>query len=351
MAVMAASFVPACGDDPTQPDPPPPPPQISTALSLTRSQGLTSNDVFSLLVTSEGELWVGTSAGITMYPTTSSTAPNDTVNELNGLPNPNVRTMVEYDDHIYVATWGGGIGIFDMTADTWSTRTTANGMLAGGVADLAASPTENLVYCATSAGVSILDVGTGDFTSFVPTNLMDPIVSCVALRDDMGTIERWYGPRFEGPVITDAAKAAHGITVSRGASTLYYYTLANSGLAEARVNDIYYDSDDNVFWVAFTSAGLARVDPAMSTWTYYTTEEGLPSNLVYSVTRANGTMWVGTQMGLACLGDNGRWQGYSRSGGLQADRVRTVYSDDGQCLWLGFVDGGAARVNPASAGH
>jgi ligand-binding sensor domain-containing protein len=55
-------------------------------------------------------------------------------------------------------------------------------------------------------------------------------------------------------------------------------------------------------------------------------------------------VWAATQDGLARLGADGKWQGYNTSGGLQADRVRRLYSDDGQRLWLGFVQGGAARV-------
>jgi len=350
VALAALIFVVACGNDPTTPPPPAKPPQISTVTSWTRTQGLPSNDVYAILVTTEGELWIGTQAGIAVYPSITSTSPNDTINELNGLPNPKVRAMTEYNGFIYVATWGGGIGIFDMAADTWSFRNTANGMRANNVADVEASPTEDRVYCATTNGVSIYNVTANNFSSFIPPNLLDPVVSAIGVRMNGALVERWYGPRFDSIIPPGAAEDQHGITVSRGASTVIKYTLANSGLAEARVNDIFPDSDpDSVCWVACTSAGLALVDPNASTWTYATTQNGLPSNLVYSVTRASGTIWVGTQGGLARRRSGGSWQGYDRGAGLQADRVRRVYSDDGTRLWLGFIEGGAARVNPASA--
>jgi ligand-binding sensor domain-containing protein len=339
----------ACEEDPTIPPPPPPPPQISTVQSWTRSQGLPSNDVFSTLVTSAGELWIGTEAGIAVYPSISSgTTTPEVVNELNGLPNPKVRAMIEHEARVYVATWGGGLAIYDIAGDTWSVRGTANGLRSASVADLVASPTENRVYCATTNGVSIYNVAANTFASFIPPNLLDPVVSAVDLRMNGTDVERWYGPRFE-PIIPPDEESLHGITVSRGASTVIKYTLASTAMVEARVNDIYFDIDDNVFWVAFTVAGLAAVDPAASTWTYYTEEDGLPSNLVYSVTRANGTLWAATQGGLARLRGDGRWQGYDRGAGLQGDRVRRVYSDNGSRLWLGFVDGGAARVDPTSA--
>ncbi len=348
-ALAAAITVVACDDNGTTPPPPPTPAQISTVASWTRGQGLPHNDVWDILVTSEGQLWIGTQAGIAIYPTITATAPVEIVNELNGLPNPKVRKMAEYNGVVYVATWGGGIAMFDMTADTWTHRNTTNGLRANNVADVVASPTENRIYYGTTNGVSIYDIATDKFSSFIPPNLLDPVCSAIDVREVNSVVERWYGPRFES-VIPLADKNKHGITVSKGASTIYKYTLANSGLTDARVNDIFFDMDpDAVGWVATTVSGLARVDAAASTWKYYTTASGLPANQVYSVTRAAGTLWVGTQGGLARMRSDGNWQGYDTGGGLQANRVRRVYSEDGEHLWLGFVEGGAARVNPASA--
>ncbi|HEX5132642.1 MAG TPA: two-component regulator propeller domain-containing protein [Candidatus Krumholzibacteria bacterium] len=350
LIAVAALVIAAC-EDTTQPPPPGAPPQISTSATYQRSvdTGLPSNDVFSILVTSEGEVWIGTQAGIAIYPNISSTKRSgDVINELNGLPNPQVRSMAEYNGKIYAATWGGGLGVFDMGTDQWSQLKTAQGLRAGEVADIAISPTEDRLYFATANGVSIYNPTANSFSSFIPPNLLDPIVSSVDLRDVGGVIERWYGPRYE-PFLTTADRSKHGITVSRGTSTVIKYTLANSDLAEARVNDVYYDSQNDVFWVSYAVSGIAIVNTANSTWTYQTTVNGLPSNTVYNVTRAAGTMWAATQHGLARLKTDGRWQGYSRSGGLQADRVRRVYSDDGERLWLAFIEGGAARVNPASA--
>lgn len=349
LAASAALIAVLACDDTTQPPPPDQPPQIATYQSWTRSQGLPSNDVYDILVTTGGQLWIGTQAGIAVYPGLTSSSPTTVFNELNGLPNPKVRRMIEYNGKIYVATWGGGIGIYDIAGGTWTAKGVSNGMLAGNVSDLAASPAEDYVYCGTTNGVSIYRVALNNFTSFTSPNLLDKVVSAVELRDAGGTLERWYGPRYENVIAPGAEEGQHGITVARGASTVYAYTLANSGLADARVNDIFNDTAP-IVWVATSTGGLARVDTDNSTWAYSTTEQGLPSNQVYSATRAHDTMWVGTQEGLARLkGDGVHWQSYDHGGGLQASRVRRVYSDDGENLWLCFIEGGAARVNPASA--
>jgi hypothetical protein len=128
-----------------------------------------------------------------------------------------------------------------------------------------------------------------------------------------------------------------------------YYTVLNSAIPGPNINDIFYDSAANLFWVATATNGICSIDVTNARWANYTLENNLPSNVVYSLTPLGGSLWVGTQNGLARESSPGMFQWYNRGGGLQADRVRVVYTDDGQRLWLGFIDGGAARVDPNRA--
>lgn len=351
LSLALVPLVPACSDT-TSPKPPPPPPQIKTVASYTykienkQLVGLADNDVYAMLVTSGQQLWAGGTAGVAVFPSLSTTKSSEIYNELNGLPNPNVSALAEYENKIYVGTWGGGIGIYDEGASTWSSRTTDNSdVLDDRISAIKISPSEGLVYFGTNNGVSIYDPATDAFTSFTDLG-PDLVVSSVEVRLDGSTVERWYGPRYES--VDPSDPSVHGITVSRG-NNVYRFTTENSPLPEPRVNDIYYDSVRDEFWVSFNTAGIAEVSVVNKTWTFHTTVNGLPSNTVYSVTGANGEIWAGTQDGLARLKGTGKWQPYGRSGGLQADRVRVVYSDDGSRLWLAFVESGAARVDPSSA--
>lgn len=351
---MITVFVAGCEEDPTTVAPPPPPPQIATTQTYADgSTGLPDNQVFAMLTVSNGEFWIGTEQGIARYASVSATQrmpnPDGIINELNGLPNPKVRDLAELNGKVYVATWGGGIAIYDVAGNTWTSRSVANGLRNGSITDIEVSPTENKVYLATNDGVSIYWPASDFFDSF--TTLTRPVVGAVAVRNSSGGFERWYAPRVE--TIEDESQGplpAAGITVSRGAS-VFTYTMVNSGLPEANVNAIFYDptTGDDVFWVATANHGVSQVSVDQSTWTTYTTVQGLPSNTVYSVARVDGTIWVATQNGVARLKGNGTWQGYNTGGGLSADRVRKVYSDDGERLWIGYVSNGAARLNPSSA--
>lgn len=421
-ALSLVAVLAAC-DEETTVEPPAPPPQIQTTQSYSKSStGLPNVEVFAMLTLSNGEFWIGTSQGIARYPSVTATqripGADGVINELNGLPNPKVRDIVEMDGVVYVATWGGGIAIYDITAGTWESRTPAddtaddvhpqnvslgrfvapgtgiivqpgpNGILetvpqgddrisgnniidgAGGngiaettahrglngaIADLEPSPIEGKLYLATNDAISIYDPALDRFSSF--TSLTREVVSAVGVRDTPGGIERWYGPRVE--TVEDdppPPMPAAGITVWRGVSTFYTYTKVNSGLPEPNVNAIYFDADagPDILWVATANSGVSRVQVGASTWTTYTALQGLPSNTVYSVVRAaapggGSTIWVATQNGVARLRGDGTWQGYNTSGGLAADRVRRVYSDDGLRLWIGYIDAGAARLNASGA--
>jgi ligand-binding sensor domain-containing protein len=68
--------------------------------------------------------------------------------------------------------------------------------------------------------------------------------------------------------------------------------------------------------------------------------------VVYSIAKVGDVLWVGTQSGVAEMKSDGKFQGYGMSGGLPGDRVRRVYSDDPNELWTGYIDRGAALLDP-----
>lgn len=370
MVGLALGLVVAgCTDDPVIPPPPKQPPQLTTTVSYVNTndnKGLPSNDVNAFLTLSNGEFWVGTAAGVARYPNINagsknppSAPPATIVNEITGLPHPLVKSMVELDGKVYVGTWGGGLGVYDIAGDSWTQiRPGATGLTDGYIAEVAASPTEDKIYLATNNGAFIYAPATNSWTHFSTVDSdLDPddheserlqeTVSSLEVTDDAGIVQRWYGPRVEIRV-DDSKVGLFGITVSKSASTVYKYTLTNSGLVESNVNDIYFDTVRTTYWVCYVSRGISEVNLTDKSWTSNTLVEGLPSNTVYSVVRAgdgNGgsTMWAATQAGLAKLVNN-HWEGYGRSGGLPSDRARRVYSDDGNRLWVGFIDGGAVRI-------
>ena len=107
-------------------------------------------------------------------------------------------------------------------------------------------------------------------------------------------------------------------------------------------------------WVGTVGAGLVRVSPETGETTRYTTEEGMPSDLVYGVlSDDDGDVWASTSRGLARLDPaTGAIAVYDDAHGLQGDAFdlmafyRSPTTGD---LWFGGPNG-LNRIDPEGAG-
>lgn len=75
---------------------------------------------------------------------------------------------------------------------------------------------------------------------------------------------------------------------------------------------------------------------------------GLPNAKVNALSLGfDGTLWIGTDGGLASLDNDGRWRTYNKLplGGLPDDRVRAVASGTDGVVWVGTFNRGVARLD------
>jgi len=102
---------------------------------------------------------------------------------------------------------------------------------------------------------------------------------------------------------------------------------------------------DGVLWLA-TSSGLVRYDPATGSTKTFTTKEGLPSSVVYSILDDDlGDLWLGTSHGLSrfepvSTGPR-RFRNYDPAdgiGNLEFNRHAALASSDGR-FFFGGMDG------------
>lgn len=362
LGLTAAAVAVAACDETTTPPPPDPPPQIGVKMTFKRNgnlpqdttTGLQSNDAYDVIVDSRDRTWITTQEGLSRFIGSNG---DGTWNENNVLPNPKCRALLEHNDKIWVGTWGGGAAAYDMTADVWFKLSVDSGLVNNLVGDFDAMG--DSIYIATNNGVSIYtDIDTlamqDRWYTYPLANLeggvngiLTPVVSAVKIINTISRgMEVWIAPRMQ-TLIEPGKEHEHGITIYRaGQPQPFYYTTVNSDLAEPNVTDLIYDPDADLIWMSFASSGVASLDVDARTWTYYGMKHGLPSNVVYSVTKVGDVMWVGTQGGVARMNSDGSWQGYGRSGGLPGDRVRRVYSNDPTELWVCLIGEGAALLDP-----
>jgi ligand-binding sensor domain-containing protein len=317
----------ACGDENTV-APPEPPPQLN--LKIYKMPVLPDNDVCTILVDSQDRIWFGTDKGIVVLENGQRTY----YNQVDGLSNPACRKIVEFNGKFWVATWGGGVAVFDGT--DWTALRKKDGLLADEVTDIAVDGTY-LWFATTSGVIRYLDddqvqmsARWTNFTSKVMYKTLSTVLFApTATRGD----ELWFGSMY------------NWVDVWRvGSQENIHYTPTLSDIPGTGVTGIAYNPSDGQFWVAFAAEGVASVNVDSTTWSQYTTEQGLPTLITHAVAvDQDGVVWVGTQTGL------GKWNGskfiaYPRGSGLPAGAIRLLYVDPHNNVWMGFYNDGAAMI-------
>jgi ligand-binding sensor domain-containing protein len=101
------------------------------------------------------------------------------------------------------------------------------------------------------------------------------------------------------------------------------------------------EGPDGSVWFATYGGGVARLKDGR--FSYYTTEQGLPTDYVAVLAfDAQGALWIGTDAGVSVLTD-GAFRHYSTEDGLVRKGVRALLRDTDGSMWIGTIGGGLNR--------
>jgi ligand-binding sensor domain-containing protein len=348
----------SCEEDTSRPDPPPPPPAL--ALELYRigadpTHRLVDNEVYDIVVDGQGNVWFATDNGVDVADGVNPVVHYD---DFNGIPNRKIRTIGYFNNKIFVGTWGGGVAIFrDPDWEALPILDEDNnqpGVAAGKVADLAQDALNTtMIWCGTVGGLTRYEDNDARpmrqrFTPF--TNLLEDNPN----EDDPETLTKW---RNISSVLSRVdpvrgrevwvSRVVDGIVVLRPSlgQRRFTFRTTTSAIPSNNVNKVVWDPTAGVFRSAHPASGIASVDVGKALWTNTTRVDGLESDLALSLgVRSNGDIWVGTQTGVSKITAAGEITNYTAGSGLPDARVRTVYVDPMDRVWLGFVGAGAGLV-------
>ena len=278
---------------------------------LNAEDGLAANFVWSLLCDAQDDVWVGTERGLTrVRGETLTTWGTD-----RGLPHPTVTALVEdHDGSLWIGTYGGGLARF--REGGFNVMSSRDGL------------TDNSVWSLLEDRHHHLWVGTGRgldrLTSGVVLTHLPGVPISAALEDPSGDL--WVGT-FDG------------LFRMRTDGTILDHLVPGKDLLGAPIWGLAIDGD--ALWIG-TPAGAQRLENGILT--SWTRDDGLPHNGVFAILpRTDGSVWLGTNGGIALWRDGVIEQRWTRQEGLLVDQVRMLREDSAGRLWIGTPNGLARR--------
>jgi ligand-binding sensor domain-containing protein len=113
---------------------------------------------------------------------------------------------------------------------------------------------------------------------------------------------------------------------------------ASDGLPYENARVLHFDYQGNL-WIGSGGNGNGLVKYDGTTFTLYTTTDGLSDNRIESIgSQPNGTIWVGTVFGGTCRFDGSQWTCFDTSY-VNHRHILSIYGESDSSIWFGTSDG------------
>ena len=309
-----------------------------------RFAALNNTSIIALAQDHEGRLWVGRTGGLTQFdPNTFAGASNATTDLLSanggsrqkvlrhldrqqGLIADQLATLhVDYENNLWIGTWGGGV--YKLFGNYLENYVTPNGLPVATVYSFLEDRRGRMWIGTNGGGIAIVEGDSlivRDRRHGLPHNIVRAFD-----REPSGAV--WIGTQ-QGAVRLASEDFIDDLTRGR------IFTRQN-GLPADRINDVYCAANGEV-WLA-TIGGAACF--ANGKLTVLTRAHGLPSENVFTIHRdRRGRLWIATREGLFLK--NGDEQKIFRRqvAGFPADEVYCIFEEQNGRLWFGTRRGGVA---------
>lgn len=273
--------------------------------------GAESDMVRCLFEDREGNLWVGSNSGLTRYRDAAFTV----YGKSEGLPSEEPNTI--FQDRAG-RIWAGfhDAGLAQLSPGGARFYTTRDGLPTNEIFSIRQGASGDLLIASRAGFVRMRD---GRFTTYVPPDELSRLTVFDALEDAGGVV--WLAT----PGGLGRLSGKEYRVVVPGAPLL-----ANAIIALGQ-------SADGALWAGSYGKGLWRVKGEEIR--HFTTANGLPSDQIRSLYQdRDGTLWIGTFGGGLAAWRDGRFLAFSERDGLLSDNIADI-SDDGESLWLSTTRG------------
>lgn len=231
----------------------------------------------------------------------------------------NVITAISEDrlGRLIVGTYAGGLNIFDQHKQLFTHYLQATGQRdqinSSSIWHILADSRGKLWLGLLADGLALFNPEKQSFSNLGPSSdspLKIDFPNVMAIMEDAdGDI--WFGTEGKGLFVLDNQS---GRMIKPADDSLKH--LGSQGIIKC----IYQDKWENI-WIGTEGSGLFKYQKNSKIYTVYTTENGLPSNIIQSITDdQNGNLWLGTSKGLSRMDViNSEFRNFIAADGLSAD--------------------------------
>lgn len=318
--------------------------------NFSKKNGLAEDWITVSYKDSKGDIWFGHWAGgVSRY--NAKTKKFESLN-LEEYTRFRTVTAIQEDKQgfFWIATEGSGIFIYDPTKNKMAALNVKDGIASSNVYDLQLDISGNM-WIATDHGITICDTK-GDISS--PTSFVDlnaargfPSDAITSFETAHNGTEMWVGTGDKGVIVLQLPTGF----VNRNAPTLIpslQMFSGDQGLGSDFIETICEDSHGNV-WVGTIGGGATKITPSKNrnrltaitnaVVKNYNTKQGLNYFNVHTIMEdREGNIWIGTDVGLNQYRGE-RFQLIDKEDGLNNDIVWATCVDHEGTVWLGTNNG------------
>lgn len=359
------------------------------------AESILSNQVFALFEDNSGLIWIGTDDGISIYNSSKVNFNVFNKNLFEGKNNISITAIEANNEYVWMGSDDQGIAGYNKRTGKLLHAFKQNGLpfsLSSNTVCCILSDRTGNVWIGTTNGLNFIEKKHIDkyasmpvplnmaFTHFLPASeagLSNALVYALLYTRD-GMI--WAGTfggldcintktlsikkrikadrnkpdclssRFITCLYLDNYEqiwigTEDGLNVldrSNGTIKKYYNDMADTNsLSNNRITSIYQTKDD-IYWVGTNGGGLNRFDKKRNTFKKFTTQNGLPNNVIKSIEEDRmGNLWFSTNNGLVRFNTaNESFNTYNTNDGLKSNgfNIRSSTGFNGE-LFFGSING------------
>ena len=301
---------------------------------ITNKDGLPQNTVFDILQDSKGYLWFGTDGGgLCKYDGQKYIVYTKT----EGLAGNIVRKIKEDNEgNIYICT-DAGLSIFD--GKRFTNITTKNGL------------SNNLTMCVLPNNSTSFWVGTSggglNLVSIKNKRISCKVYGTAQLLGSDYVFDLFKDSRNRLWLATFGG-GLNILQLKNDSITSIKYLNKNQGFPADQCLS-FFAEDKQTVWCNTYDNGIFRVGLSLESdefsYVSLSTSNGLPDNAIWSSVVYNGAIIMGNNSAGISLFNNGKITAITANNGLQANQVLKVFTDKDQNLWFSVYGKGVCRFS------